>query len=144
MTSPSITAIVVRLAHMPVDLFETDWTFHNVLNAMLFLIELNMFTLVVLAPNLPVFFQKTSTGGLHFVPAQSRMTGGTSGSGKTGGSYALSARRGKDEGALDSGKEDYIAKVACNSLKEATKRASFDSNVNLIRRSAELGTSGHE
>lgn len=64
----AIASIVCRLVYTPADLFAADWTFDDVTNGILFLIDLNVVTMTVLAPNLPVFFAKTSTGGLNFMP----------------------------------------------------------------------------
>lgn len=51
-----------------------DWTFTLINPAMVFLIELNLSIMNLLAPSLPMFFDKTSTGGLHFVPGDTMQT----------------------------------------------------------------------
>ncbi|KAK3679542.1 hypothetical protein LTR78_001103 [Recurvomyces mirabilis] len=84
-----ISAIVIRLSYLPADLFAVDWTFQDVAVIVHFLIECNLITMNVLSPNLPVFFQYTSTGGVFFLPHEA--TGYTrSGNSGNGNSVALS------------------------------------------------------
>jgi len=60
--------MIYRLAITPSNFRNGDWTFTLVSPAMIFLIELDLSIMNLLAPSLPMFFDKASTGSLHFVP----------------------------------------------------------------------------
>lgn len=86
-----MAAIILRLILTPSDMRSGDWTFTLIDPAMIFLIELNLSIMNLLAPSLPMFFDKTSTGGLHFVPGDTMQTGkGTS----SGGPSHFASRQG--------------------------------------------------
>lgn len=106
---------------------------------MLFLIELNLVSMTVLAPNLPVFFQNTSTGGVYFLPGEA--TGGTKSSKirrDENTSYALShVYTGKSVGAVTS-QAGHGEGSGGMQREQGGNRASFDSDVILMRRSIEI------
>lgn len=122
--------------------------FNDVVQAMLFQIELNLVTITVLAPNLPLFFAKTSTGGVYFLPGEA--LGGSKSGTKTsntypskGNSYALADKvrwstRG-DRVDLTGKGDDIITSTAVRGGEGGRgKRASFDSDVILVRRSVDV------
>ena len=87
----------------------------------------------------PFFFEKTSTGGLYFQPgdhASSKGAGTTSASNIN--SYALSSgiRRTRGDTERYGGKGDMVSSIQRSD--GGTKRASFDSDVILVRRSVEI------
>jgi hypothetical protein len=142
-----VAAIIVRLVYTPSNYFGGDWTFDDVLQAMNFLIEQNVVTITVLAPNLPVFFKKTSTGGAYFLPGEAvgvskndtRMSSNR-GSKHT---YALSSipwSTSKSEGGVYTNEADRNVTFTTSQRGEGrdAKQASFDSDRILIRTSIEV------
>lgn len=144
-----IIAISIRLAFTPKDYFNADWTFNDILPGMLFQIELNLVTMTVLAPNLPVFFQKTSTGGVYFLPGEA-IGGSRSGTNPSNSvaakvdCYALSNKTGHStrvDGGVYTSKGDGIITSRATRGGEGRhleRRASFNSHVILMRRSVEV------
>ena len=143
-----VAAIIVRLVFTPSNYFGGDWTFFDVIQALIFLIELNLVTITVLAPNLPVFFKKTSTGGVYFLPGE--VVGGSKNdtqlSSRRGSknTYALSSvvpwSMSKSEGGVYTNEADRNATFTTSQRGDDrhTKKASFDSDRILIRTSIEI------
>lgn len=136
----SIAAVVLRLAYTPPNYFAGDWTFKDVNACMLLLIELNLVSITVLAPNLPVFFQNTSTGGVYFLPGEAVSTSKSGGADREGNaSYALSniytGRSGGGGVTSVTGQGDGRG---ATQRAPRGRRESFDSDVILMRRSVEI------
>lgn len=132
------------MVNTPYDYFAGDWTFNDVDSAMLFQIELNIMTLTVLAPNLPVFFEKTSTGGIFFMPNETG-PGSRRGTDPTPAKAAeldrvrwSSLHTGKVYDGKESDATNSTIIGTANGGKE--KRASFDSDVILMSRSIDIDT----
>ena len=109
---------------------------------MLFQIELNIMTITVLAPNLPVFFQKTSTGGVFFLPGEATH-GSKRGTEPVNGDSAelkkvrWSSRQ--DGGVFDGKGDDGLTSTVTRTQNSAKERkTSFDSDVILMQRSFEI------
>lgn len=139
-----LIAISLRLAYTPADYFSGDWTFEDVFLGMLFLIELNLVTITVLAPNLPVFFKKTSTGGVYFLlgEAVGRSKNDTRGS-KKKNTYFLSSipwSTSKSEGVTYTSEAEHNVTSTFSQRREGKNgnEPSFDSDRILIRTSIEV------
>lgn len=111
---------------------------------MIFLIELNLVTITILAPNLPVFFKKTSTGGVYFLPGEA--VGGSKNDTQISGKvskndYALSdapwSGRG-DKGLYAPEGDRHITTTTSQRTDGLRKKRSFDSDVILMSRSIEV------
>lgn len=143
-----MAAIIVRLAFTPSNYFGADWTFDDVFQAMIFLIELNLVTITVLAPNLPVFFKKTSTGGVYFLPGEAvgGSKNGTQLSSHKGSknTYALSNvvpwSTSRSEAGVYTNEADRNVTFTTSQRGDDkhAKKASFDSDRILIRTSIEV------
>jgi hypothetical protein len=136
-----VAAICVRLSYLPSpNLLHGDWTFNDVPYAICLLAELALVTMTALAPNLPVFFQRTSTGALHFTPGDT-MSGPAV-------PYVLSDLPTKK---VKDGSDVYAGKKGFGNIKVRPaqdqhpgngirKRSSFDSDAILVRHSVEVET----
>lgn len=112
----------------------------DVVSVILFLMELNFVTINVTAPSLPVFFEKTSTEGLHFVPGEAMRTKGGSMAKYQGDIYVLSSRmkQSKRDDTKLSAKMDNETSTSKRRGDEKVRRTSFDSDAILVRRSVEI------
>ena len=137
-----LTAIIIRLAYTPSDYFSGDWTFDDILQAMLFQIELNIMTITVLAPNLPVFFQKTSTGGVFFLPGEATHSSPHGTERTNGNSAELNKMRWshrQNAEVFDGKGADTLTTTVTRTQNSAKERkASFDSDMILMRRSFDV------
>lgn len=141
-------AIVLRLIVTPKDFFAGDWTFTSVNTALLFIIEMFLSVMNLLAPNLPIFFDKTSTGGLHFRPGDTRKTAYSSSAGLS--HYEDSSRgrfgsrvEGKGDKGNTRGDHIQLTEIGHNfsaSIRGEQERrhSSFDSDAILVRRSVDV------
>lgn len=137
--------IITRLAYTPKDYLSGDWTFNDVVSAVLFQIELNIMTMTVLAPNLPVFFQRASTGGVYFLPGEATNQSRRATDVSQELSLKLNQLRwsGKGEAAVYDGNLPHTtltSTVSGTGNNGLTKKPSFDSDVILMQRSFEVGS----
>ena len=129
-------------------MLDGDWTFTLINPAMVFLIELNLSIMNLLAPSLPMFFDKTSTGGLHFVPGDTLRTDKGSSSNRPSN---LGSRQVKNSQLRSRTRErsqfeeEPIHLTKMNGMFATTVRgddkarqASFDSDRILVRHSVEM------
>jgi hypothetical protein len=60
-----LSTVLTRLLTLSTSLFtdSDDWTFDSTPTALIFIIEILLSVMNLLAPSLPVFFDQTSTGG---------------------------------------------------------------------------------
>ena len=140
--------MVTRLAILPPDLFADDWTFTSINLILAFICEILFSVMNLLAPSLPVFFDQTSTGGLHYVPGDKtpRTTQFSSfGLSQTG---VRTGQNTRVKSGIDSRvKEDFdLAEMSkaggmfSTSIRrqEERGRTSFDSDAILVRRSVDI------
>lgn len=133
-----ITAIICRLVYTPRSWFREDWSYDSVTVAMLFLIDLSIIIITVLSPNLPVFFAKTSTGGLNFMPnetltARSKSNAESYKPGKSNGMRSHVSNRPHD------GRRDTVL-TTISHCEGNDRSQSFGSDVIILRRSVEIRT----
>ena len=65
-------AKVARLAILPTDIFVDDWSFTSINIVLAFICEILFSVMNLMAPSFPVFFDQTSTGGLHYIPCDDK------------------------------------------------------------------------
>lgn len=138
----------MRLVVLPRDLFANDWTFTLIPTTLLFLIELFLSVMNLLAPSLPVFFDQTSTGGLYFRPDDNPRTA----------TYSSSAQRSRtgvsknntrvkntmdddvrdDDRSVELTKMNNAFSASARREQQQSGRTSFDSDAILVRRSIEV------
>lgn len=131
-----ITAIICRLVYTPEEWFREDWSYDSVTVAMLFLIDLSIIIITVLSPNLPVFFAKTSTGGLNFMPNETL----TARSKSNAESYKLDKGNGVHSHASSrphDGRRDTVL-TTISHCEGNDRSKSFGSDVIMLRRSVEI------
>jgi len=130
-----------------------DWTFTLIKPAMVFLIELDLSIMNLLAPSLPMFFDKTSTGGLHFVPGDTMHTAKGTSSGGPSQSASRQAKNSQLRSRVREGRSMYedepiqLSKMdgmfATTVQRDRNRdgdedRASFGSDKILVRHSFEV------
>jgi hypothetical protein len=141
--------VVTRLVILPANLFAGDWTFTSVNTALVFVMEVLFSVMNLLAPSLPVFFDQTSTGGLHFVPGNAPRTTQFSSSGpsqKLGSVDEFQHTRAKQTNKSVVRQEDDTMELSnmrnvCSTTirwDQDRRAASFDSDTILVRRSVEI------
>ncbi|KAM0723745.1 hypothetical protein Q7P37_000735 [Cladosporium fusiforme] len=145
---PALTAsIIMRLIITPTNLFTGDWTFTLVPTTLLFLIELFLSVMNLLAPSLPIFFDQTSTGGLYFRPDDNPRTTPYSSSAqrsRTDGSKSATRTKNTadnftkdEENLIELRKVKHRFSASVSGVPEQG-RTSFDSDAILVRRSVEV------
>jgi hypothetical protein len=149
--------VLTRLLILPTNLFaaDNDWTFTSVPTALVFIAEVLLSVMNLLAPSLPVFFDQTSTGGLHFVPGNTPRTTQFSSSGPSQKLGSVDERqnfaraqqqKNKRESAIKQGSGGgAVGFSSTNNLclisirrDEELRETSFDSDTILVRRSVEI------
>jgi hypothetical protein len=142
-----LAAVLTRLFILLTSLFaeDNDWTFTSIPTALIFIIEILLSVMNLLAPSLPVFFDQTSTGGLHFVPGNTPRTTQFSASGpsqKLGSvdeRQSTRAQRKMDSVApqgtrtMDFSKANNLCSTSIR-RDEDLRETSFDSDTILVRR----------
>lgn len=140
-------AVIVRLVTMPIDIFAGDWTFTSIKTALAFIAEVFFSVMNLLAPNLPIFFDQTSTGGLHFVPGNTPRSTQFNSSGPSQKFGSLANDRNTRTKHSDIGTArganielSRMSNMLTTSIHREQKRrtASFDSDAILVRRSVEV------
>jgi hypothetical protein len=146
--------VLTRLLILPPNLFadDNDWTFTSVPTALAFIAEVLLSVMNLLAPSLPVFFDQTSTGGLHFVPGNTPRTTQFSASGPSQKLGSVDERQSTRAQQLKN-KRESVSKQgsgaafspSTNNLcsisirrDEELRETSFDSDTILVRRSVEI------
>ncbi|GAB7330360.1 hypothetical protein MBLNU13_g01988t2 [Cladosporium sp. NU13] len=144
-----LAVVISRLLILPANLFADDWTFTSINTALAFIAEVLFSVMNLLAPSLPVFFDQTSTGGLHFVPGNTPRTTQFSSSGPSQKLGSVDerqiARAQKErEGARKQGNSTMEFSNTNNLCSTSIRRdedlgkTSFDSDTILVRRSVEI------
>lgn len=142
--------MINRLLILPADLFADDWTFTSINTALVFVAEVLFSVMNLLAPSLPVFFDQTSTGGLHFVPGNTPRTTQFSTSvpsqklGSVDERQIMRAQQVERESARKQGKDTMefsnTNNLCSTSIRrdEELRETSFDSDTILVRRSVDI------
>lgn len=146
--SACLGAIITRLTISPADLFAKDWTLASINVVLTLTCEVFFSVMNLLAPSLPVFFDQTSTGSLHYVPGNnwSRTTPSSGRSQTAGGigtrqstrvepDFNSNARQANDLAELSKMRTTFSTSIH---RQEESKRTSFDSDAILVRRSVEI------
>jgi hypothetical protein len=106
----------------------------------------------LLAPSLPVFFDQTSTGGLHYVPGNNNTRTNLVSSGQSqtagGGGSVRTGQNSRAKSGIDSRvreDNDLVELSKTNGMfstsirrQEERRRTSFDSDAILVRRSVDI------
>jgi hypothetical protein len=141
--------VISRLLILPANLFADDWTFTSIDTALIFVAEVLFSVMKILAPSLPVFFDQTSTGGLHFVPGNTPRTTQSSSSGPSQKFGSVDerqlARAQKERESTREQGNDTMEFSNTNNLcstfirrDEDLRETSFDSDTILVRRSVDV------
>jgi hypothetical protein len=141
--------VISRLLILPANLFADDWTFTSIDTALIFVAEVLLSVMNLLAPSLPVFFDQTSTGALHFVPGNTPRTTQFSSSGPSQKLGSIDERQNaraqkERESATRQGNgtmEFSNANNLCSTFirrDEDLRETSFDSDTILVRRSVDV------
>lgn len=141
--------MISRLLILPANLFADDWTFTSIDTALIFVAEVLFSVMKILAPSLPVFFDQTSTGGLHFVPGNTPRTTQSSSSGPSQKFGSVDerqlARAQKERESTREQGNDTMEFSNTNNLcstfirrDEDLRETSFDSDTKLVRRSVDV------
>ena len=143
--------MITRLLILPANLFTNDWTFTSIDIALVFVAEAFLSVMNLLAPSLPVFFDQTSTGGLHFVPGNTPHATQFSSSGPSQKLGSVDERQNtrahmqkKRESAIKQGRGttefSNMNNLCSTSIRcdEDLRETSFDSDTILVRRSVEI------
>lgn len=148
-----LAAVITRLLILPPNLFASDdWTFTSIPTALVFIAEVLLSVMNLLAPSLPVFFDQTSTGGLHFVPGNTPRTTQFSSSGPSQKLGSVDERQipraqqqTKSKSAMQQGSSGRMGFPNADNLcstsircDEELRETSFDSDTILVRRSVEI------
>jgi signal transduction histidine kinase len=150
--SACLGAIITRLAILPPDLFANDWTFTSINTILAFICEILFSVMNLLAPSLPVFFDQTSTGGLHYVPGNNNTRTNLVSSGQSqtagGGGSVRTGQNSRAKSGIDSRvreDNDLVELSKTNGMfstsirrQEERRRTSFDSDAILVRRSVDI------
>jgi hypothetical protein len=143
-------AIITRLTILPSDIFADDWTFTSTNTILVFICEVLFSVMNLLAPSLPVFFDQTSTGGLHYVPGvqtpkntQFSSSGASQTAGAARADQSSRAKPGIDSRIWQDNDPVELSKMGgmfSTSIRrqEERGRTSFDSDAILVRRSVDI------
>lgn len=142
-------AVITRLMILPTDSFADDCTFTSINTALVFVSEVLFSVMSLLAASLPVFFDQTSTGGLHFVPGNTPRTTQFSSSGpsqKLGSldEHQNARARQRDRSVIreenNTMELSNMKNVCSTSIRwdQDRRPTSFDSDTILVRRSVEI------
>jgi hypothetical protein len=141
--------VISRLLILPTNLFADDWTFASINTALVFIAEVLFSVMNLLAPSLPVFFDQTSTGGLHFVPGNTPRTTQFSSSGPSQKLGSVDERqitraqkvreraRKQGNGTMEFPNTNNLCSTSIR-RDEDLRETSFDSDTILVRRSVEI------
>lgn len=141
--------MISRLLILPSSRFANGWTFTSISTALVFIAEVLLSVMNLLAPSLPVFFDQTSTGGLHFVP---RNTPRTTQFSSTGPSQKLASvderqftrvhkeRESARKQGNGTSELPHTNNLCSTSIRrdEDLRETSFDSDTILVRRSVDI------
>lgn len=141
------TTIILRLVTLPTNIFKNNWTFTLVPTTLLFLVEVFLSVMNLLAPSLPVFFDQTSTGGLYFRPddhrrnttysssAQRSRTAASKPSTRTRNTMINTAKDGDEAVESVHMVNGFSASIG---KEREVRRARLDSDAILVRKSVEV------
>lgn len=141
--------MISRLLILPNNLFADDWTFTSIDTALVFVTEVLFSVMNLLAPSLPVFFDHTSTGGLHFVPGNTPRTtqfSSSSPSQRLGSVDERHITRAQQKerssvrqwnGTMELSNVDNLCSTSIR-REQDLRETSFDSDTILVRQSVEI------